>query len=83
MTSFVLAVSLVVSIYCESGLREQNNLLRRVDNLQQERCDRALEAADSCTDELLDVMQRLGLDNEARPMVATVWWKRSRRLLGK
>lgn len=58
-------------------LRESNDLLRRYAMLQTQWCSGVERVNRLCEEQFIEIMQRLGLDNEMMPLLTTALWKRA------
>ena len=75
----VLALMVVVQQVWISTLRENNRLLRGYVDLQTRWCEGVERVNHLCEGQFIEIMQRLGLDNEMMPLLSV---SRARKMLG-
>jgi len=71
-----LAMALWVAVTNNRELKRRNELLHRINIMQEEWCYGIEKVNGVCEKALLDLLIRLGLDNEMMPLVTTVYWER-------
>jgi len=87
-TKFWLAIFIVLTIFFaystfsyQASLivlyKQQNTLLLNLSNKQNEWCSGLNKVNKVCEETLIDIMERLGLDKKAYPLITTVMWRRA------
>lgn len=72
-----LLLALFVQHIRYAALRENHDLLQRLDSLQVRWCEGVERINKVCEGQFIEIMQRLGLDREMMPLLTTALWKRA------
>jgi len=75
--ALIFAMLWAHTLWINKNLREQNTLLKRLDAVTITWCDGIQRVNAICEGQFIEVLQRLGLDNEMMPLVTTALWKRA------
>ena len=75
IVSISLALLLARELWTNKGTRETAELSEKLILAQEQRYALLLKASTTCESTLMDVAQRLGLDTEGYPLVATNMWR--------
>jgi hypothetical protein len=75
--ALIFALLWAHTLWINNNLREQNTLLKRLDAVTLTWCEGVHRVNTVCEGAFIDVLQRLGLDNEMMPLVTTALWKRA------
>lgn len=76
LLALLLAIAFGVTAANNHYLREQNKLLLEINGLQRKWCTGADKVNELCEHVLLDLLVRLGLDDQMMPLITTVYWRR-------
>ena len=83
LASLIAAIgySVISTILYQANLidayKEQNRLLKELNIKNMEWCEGVQRVNNVCSNSLIDIMERLGLDKSAYPLVTTVMWRRA------